>query len=184
MHFLQRCARAHAERELARAKYLSTQDLVVLQALVIYTSMLPYANMHDVAGPLAASTVQIAMQNGLHLKKERDGLQDADVREMMWLQVCFMSSRSKVADAAASEWSTDIADVTACCDRQYPNSTEQTLLLFTRQTLLLFTRQTLLLFTRQTIWDLSRQMRHLGGSVETGDVEALVNAALLGLCFL
>lgn len=155
--------RAHAERELARSKHLSTQDLVVLQALVIYTSMLPYANMHDVAGPLAASTVQIAMQNGLHLKKERDGLENADVREMMWLQVCFMSSRFQVADAAASEWSTDVADVTACCGRLYPNSTEQALLLF----------------TRQTIWNLSRQMRHLGGSVETGEAEALVNAAQL-----
>ncbi|OAA74941.1 Zn(2)-C6 fungal-type DNA-binding domain protein [Akanthomyces lecanii RCEF 1005] len=157
--------RALAERELARSKYMSATDLVVLQALLIYTSMLPYANMHDVAGPLAASTVQVAMQNGLHMEKARESRDNANVREMMWLQVCFLSSRFQVADVAVSEWPLNVAAVMTCCERLYSDSPEQRMLLF----------------TRQTVWHLSRQMRHLSSGVESGEAETLVSAAKLAV---
>ncbi|KAJ6784633.1 hypothetical protein PWT90_04489 [Aphanocladium album] len=150
--------RINAERSLTHANYLSTRDLAVLQALAIYASMLPYANMQDLAGPVAASTVQVAVQNGLHLERERNRHQDKDIREMIWLQICFLSSRFQAADAAASTWPLDGAAVTESSERLYPNSKDQRTLLY----------------TRHMIWKLSRQLRKLGQETGSSDVESLV----------
>ncbi|TQW01227.1 fungal specific transcription factor domain-containing protein [Cordyceps javanica] len=153
--------RAYAEQDLARAKYLATGDLTVLQALIVYTSMLPYAGMQDVAGPMAASTVQIAMQNGLHIEGERTRLGDADIRHAMWSQVCFLSSRFQVADAAVSRWPPNTVDTMACIQRLYPGRRDHTLIFI----------------VRCTIWNLSRQMRHVDRTTDAAEADFLVSTA-------
>lgn len=153
-------SRLLAEKDLARCQYLSTKNLPVMQALVIYTSTLPFANMQDIAGPIAASTVQIAMKSGIHDPMERNRHTDADIRLMTWLQVCFMASPHQVADSAASEWPVDAESVAECVKRLYPDAESQ-----------------LLLSTRHAIWKLSRQLSSRGRTDIGNDAETVVAAA-------
>ncbi|KAJ3474712.1 hypothetical protein NLG97_g9725 [Lecanicillium saksenae] len=152
--------RTNAERSLANAKYLSTQDLAALEALVIYASTLPYANMQDMAGPVAASTVQVAVQHGLHIESKRQKHQDKYIRGLIWLQICFLSSRFQAADAAVSTWPLGSGHVTECCERLYPSDKDQSLLLY----------------TRHSIWYLSRQLRETRRKGVTADAKSLVEA--------
>lgn len=150
-----------AERFLAQAKYLSTTDLTVLQALVIYASMLPYAGMQNIAGPIVASTVQIAVQNGIHLEERRKRHANPDAQLMTWLQICFLSTRFQAADAAASHWPLDTPPANEFSAKIGGINDE------------LWT----LLLTRQTIRQLSRELRPPGQSRDDDQIEALIRAA-------
>ena len=157
--------RLAVEQDLAKAKFLSTNDMMVIQALVIYSSLLPYANMRDIAAPIAATTVQVAMENRLHLENERDKHGDREERILLWLQICFMSSQSQVADAATSKYPVneeDINSMDALIEKGVQNSEEQKLLVH----------------TRLKIWHLSRQIRQLRPT-ESSQMSALVRAVRL-----
>lgn len=153
--------RAQSEKDLARAKYLTTRDLAVVQALVIYTSILPYANMQDIAGPISAATVQIAVQNELHLENGRAEQHDRDVKLMIWIQICFLSSRFQAADRAVSAWLPDATAVLACRERFFTSHKDQGLLFY----------------VRYRIWSLSQRLKQLRRESHTHDAESLVSEA-------
>ncbi|KAF5559735.1 hypothetical protein FNAPI_4597 [Fusarium napiforme] len=89
------------EQALARANFLTTKDITVLQALVIYLSLLPNIGAQDKVWPLTGLLLRLAKSVGLH--REGDPNQydqlEREIRRRLWWQICFIDSSSRRVDA-------------------------------------------------------------------------------------
>ncbi|KAF4983365.1 hypothetical protein FZEAL_1217 [Fusarium zealandicum] len=89
------------EQALARADFLVTKDITVLQALIIYLSLLPHLGAHEKVWPMMGLVLRLARSMGLH--RDDDGHHrsqlEQETRRRLWWQLCFLDSRSRRAEA-------------------------------------------------------------------------------------
>ncbi|KAF4450319.1 hypothetical protein F53441_6602 [Fusarium austroafricanum] len=89
------------EQAFARASFLTTKDVAVLQALIIYLSLLPNIGAQDKVWPLTGLALRLAKSAGLH--REDDSNQynqlEREIRRRLWWHICFLDSSSRRADA-------------------------------------------------------------------------------------
>ena len=104
--------RLGAELALGRAKFVMTKDITVIQAFVIYLSVLPYLGATESAWSLTGLLLRLAKSLGLH--RANDGIRRTDLeletRRRLWWQICLLDSktrRSNMADLSISETSFD-----------------------------------------------------------------------------
>ncbi|KAK2592945.1 hypothetical protein QQS21_009352 [Conoideocrella luteorostrata] len=104
------------ERALAHTHFLTTQDVIVIQAFVIYVAMLPHIGLQQLASSLTGSLLRVACSFKLHIdpaKVLRGNLLNAiemESRRRLWWQVCFVDSRTRdarIPDLSISETSFD-----------------------------------------------------------------------------
>lgn len=89
--------RLGTEQALGRANFLVTKDLVVVQAFVVYLTVLFYLGANDLAWPLIGSLLRVAKGLQLHRK---DGARncsplEAELRRRVWWHVCFLDSKAQ-----------------------------------------------------------------------------------------
>ncbi|KAL3960397.1 hypothetical protein ACCO45_005514 [Purpureocillium lilacinum] len=91
--------RLGAERTLGRARFATTRDVQVIQALAIYLSILPYIDSAQLASNLTGVLMRIATSMGLH-KDDLDGEQpnkvsvvEMETNRRLWWHICFIESR-------------------------------------------------------------------------------------------
>ena len=115
--------RRAVERSLAKEHFLSTEEVVVLQALVLFLLSLRRNEHPRVLWSLTGLIVRIAMTMGLH----RDGsyfdlsLFDTEVRRRLWWQICNLDVR------LSEDHGSDPGILEHSFDTQYPlniNDTE------------------------------------------------------------
>ncbi|XEV00236.1 hypothetical protein FSHL1_005523 [Fusarium sambucinum] len=90
------------EQALARVNFLSSKDITVLQALVIYLSLLPNIGAQDKVFPLTGLVLRLSKGAGLHREDnsdQRNQLQ-REIRRRLWWQICFVDSASRRPDAS------------------------------------------------------------------------------------
>ncbi|KAM0352554.1 hypothetical protein ACHAPU_002224 [Fusarium lateritium] len=89
------------EQALARANFLSTKDITVLQALVIYLSLLPNIGAQDKVWPLTGLVLRLAKSAGLHLEDDFNQYNqiEREIRRRLWWHICFIDSSSRRVDA-------------------------------------------------------------------------------------
>ncbi|KAL9568588.1 hypothetical protein ACKAV7_007390 [Fusarium commune] len=108
------------EQALARANFLTTKDITVLQALVIYLSLLPNIGAQDKVWPLTGLLLRLAKSVGLH--REGDSHQynqlEREIRRRLWWHICFIDSSSRRADAQ------DLSIIPASFSTGLPNSND------------------------------------------------------------
>lgn len=104
------------ERALAHTQFLTTDDIVVFQAFIIYVAMLPHTGEQKLASSLTGSLLRVAGSLKLHIDpdnaKRKTPLNRIEVecRRRLWWQVCFIDSRTRDArlpDLSISESSFD-----------------------------------------------------------------------------
>ena len=90
--------RLGTEAALARSEFLVSKSLTVVQAFVIYLSVLPHAGLRQAAWPLTGLLLRVATALGLH----RDGSHqpqmsflEAEMRRRLWWQICLVDSTSR-----------------------------------------------------------------------------------------
>ena len=101
--------RLGTERALEQADFLSNPNIVAIQALTIYLTLLQYSGETKSAWLLAGVLIRVAVSVKLH----RDGSHSAnnnsfeiEMRRRLWWQICFIDSRSddtQVSDYKVSE---------------------------------------------------------------------------------
>ncbi|KAF5003140.1 hypothetical protein FDECE_10285 [Fusarium decemcellulare] len=88
------------EQALARADFLVTKDIVVLQALVIYISLLPHLDAKEKVWPMMGLVLRLAKGIGLD---RSDGNQqtplERETRRRLWWQICLVDSLSRRPEA-------------------------------------------------------------------------------------
>lgn len=84
------------EQALARANFLITEELVVLQALVIFLMCLRRNSYARVIWTLTGLVVRIAQTIGVHRDGVHFGLKpfDVEMRRRLWWQVCILDTRA------------------------------------------------------------------------------------------
>ncbi|RKK91283.1 hypothetical protein BFJ71_g11009 [Fusarium oxysporum] len=89
------------EQALARANFLTTKDITVLQALVIYLSLLPNIGAQDKVWPLTGLLLRLAKSVCLHREGEPHQYNqlEREIRRRLWWHICFIDSSSRRADA-------------------------------------------------------------------------------------
>ncbi|KAF4962352.1 hypothetical protein FSARC_9560 [Fusarium sarcochroum] len=89
------------EQALARANFLSTRETTVLQALVIYLSLLPNIGDKDKVWPLTGLVLRLAKSAGLHRDDGGDQYNqlEREIRSRLWWHICFIDSSSRQAGA-------------------------------------------------------------------------------------
>ncbi|RSL60176.1 hypothetical protein CEP54_006881 [Fusarium duplospermum] len=89
------------EQALARADFLITKDIIVLQALVIYLSLLPHLGSKEKVWPMMGLVLRLAKSAGLH--RDNDGHArsqlERETRRRLWWQICFVDSQSRRVEA-------------------------------------------------------------------------------------
>lgn len=93
------------EQALASAEFMTTRSFVVAQAFAIYVTILPQLGAMQLAAPMTAILVRMALSLGLHKDPEtvKQGLTsssiaDIETRRRLWWQVCFLDARVRHAD--------------------------------------------------------------------------------------
>ncbi|POR37996.1 Putative transcriptional regulatory protein [Tolypocladium paradoxum] len=89
--------RLGTERALGHSRFLTTKDTTVVQALVIYLSVLPHIGAQQEASALAGVLLRIATRLGLHkeLSTSTYASLEVETRRRLWWQICFIESRSR-----------------------------------------------------------------------------------------
>jgi len=84
------------EQALARANFLTTEELVVLQAFVIFLICLRRNNDARVIWTLTGLVVRIAQTIGIHRDGSHFGLApfEVEMRRRLWWQVCVLDTRA------------------------------------------------------------------------------------------
>ncbi|KAI0115700.1 transcription factor [Nemania sp. FL0031] len=84
------------EQALARSNLLSTQNMMVLQAAVLFLSALPNEEDSRAAWSLTSLVYHIARTIGLHRDGTKFGLKpfEIELRRRLWWQICIIDSRS------------------------------------------------------------------------------------------
>lgn len=90
------------EQALARANFLSTKDITVIQALVIYLSLLPNIGAQDKVFPLTGLVLRLAKAIDLHREDDESQYNqlEREVRRRLWWQICFIDSASRLPAAS------------------------------------------------------------------------------------
>ncbi|PNP75482.1 hypothetical protein FNYG_11286 [Fusarium nygamai] len=89
------------EQALARSNFLTTKDITVLQALVIYLSLLPNIGAQDKVWPLTGLLLRLAKSVGLHREGDPNHYNQLgrEIRRRLWWHICFIDSSSRRAEA-------------------------------------------------------------------------------------
>ncbi|RSL42607.1 hypothetical protein CEP53_012113 [Fusarium sp. AF-6] len=89
------------EQALARADFLITKDIIVLQALVIYLSLLPHLGSKEKVWPMMGLVLRIANSVGLHRDDDEHARSqlERETRRRLWWQICFVDSQSRRFEA-------------------------------------------------------------------------------------
>ncbi|KAM0720277.1 hypothetical protein Q7P37_004413 [Cladosporium fusiforme] len=84
------------EQALARANYLITEEIIVLQALVLFLMCLRRNSYARVIWTLTGLVVRIAQTIGVHRDGVHFGLKpfDVEMRRRLWWQVCILDTRA------------------------------------------------------------------------------------------
>jgi hypothetical protein len=84
------------EQALARANFLITEELIVLQALVLFLMCLRRNSYARVIWTLTGLVVRIAQTIGVHRDGVHFGLKpfDVEMRRRLWWQVCILDTRA------------------------------------------------------------------------------------------
>ncbi|KAI8944385.1 transcription factor [Xylaria longipes] len=84
------------EQALARSSLLSTQNMTILQAAVLFLSALPNEEDSRAAWSLTSLIYHIARTIGLHRDGTKFGLKpfETELRRRLWWQICIIDSRS------------------------------------------------------------------------------------------
>ena len=84
------------EQALARANFLTTEEIIVLQAFVIFLICLRRNNDARVIWTLTGLIVRIAQTIGVHRDGEHFGLApfEVEMRRRLWWQVCILDTRA------------------------------------------------------------------------------------------
>ncbi|KFA74361.1 hypothetical protein S40288_06686 [Stachybotrys chartarum IBT 40288] len=100
--------RSIVEQALAQAGFLSTKDMTVLQAFVIYLAVLPRAGGEHAMWQLTGLLVRVATSMGLHRDDAKAGAPplELELRRRMWWQIYLLDSSSadpRLAQLSISE---------------------------------------------------------------------------------
>ncbi|RSL77090.1 hypothetical protein CEP51_009376 [Fusarium floridanum] len=89
------------EQALARADFLITKDIIVLQALVIYLSLLPHLGSKEKVWPMMGLVLRLAKSAGLHRDDDEHARSqlERETRRRLWWQICFVDSQSRRVEA-------------------------------------------------------------------------------------
>ncbi|RMJ12244.1 hypothetical protein CDV36_008128 [Fusarium kuroshium] len=89
------------EQALARADFLITKDIIVLQALVIYLSLLPHLGSKEKVWPMMGLVLRLAKSVGLHRDDDEHARSqfERETRRRLWWQICFVDSQSRRVEA-------------------------------------------------------------------------------------
>ncbi|KAG9251562.1 uncharacterized protein F5Z01DRAFT_627166 [Emericellopsis atlantica] len=97
--------RLGAEKALASAKFMTTGSIAVVQAFVIYVTILPQLGAAKLAGPMTSILVRRAISMGLHRDPAADAERrvatvsaDHETRRRLWWHVCVLDSRVRYKD--------------------------------------------------------------------------------------
>lgn len=88
--------RRETESALARSEFMITQDLVIVQAFVIYLTVLPYIGQEKLAKSLMGVLLRVSTSLGLHKDGSHQTVMsfpDAEMRRRLWWQICLLDSR-------------------------------------------------------------------------------------------
>ncbi|KAF5025419.1 hypothetical protein F66182_2521 [Fusarium sp. NRRL 66182] len=101
------------EQALARSDFLTTEDITVLQALVIYASLLPNIGAREKVWPLTGLVLRLAKSARLHRSDDRRQYSqlEREIRCRLWWHVCFIDSGSRRADAQDLSVAPDSFDI-------------------------------------------------------------------------
>ncbi|RGP79206.1 hypothetical protein FLONG3_2642 [Fusarium longipes] len=109
------------EQSLARANFLSTKDITVIQALVIYLSLLPNIGAQDKVFPLTGLVLRLAKAAGLHREDSDQRSQlGREIRRRLWWQICFIDSASRRPEAS------DLSITPASFSTELPTNSDDT----------------------------------------------------------
>ncbi|PBP20792.1 hypothetical protein BUE80_DR008119 [Diplocarpon rosae] len=106
------------EQALAKAGFLNTQEIVTVQALVLFLICVRRHDDTRFVWSMTGLTLRIAQSLGLHRDGSRFGLTpfDTEMRRRLWWQVCILDVR------AAEDHGSDPSILDNRCDTNYPLS--------------------------------------------------------------
>ncbi|KPM34808.1 hypothetical protein AK830_g11768 [Neonectria ditissima] len=122
--------RLGTEQALGQAQFLVTKEIVVVQAFVIYLSILPYLGANELTWPLTGLLLRIAKSMGLHRNdnsRHKAELEN-ELRRRLWWQICFLDSKMQkpgAQDLSISEKSFDTDLPSTADDSQMDSSTSK-----------------------------------------------------------
>lgn len=102
--------RLGTEQALGQAEFLVTKQIVVVQAFVIYLSVLPNIGASDSAWPLTGLLIRVAKSLGLHQNDNHRSQLETELRRRLWWHICFLDSKTQrpsLTDLSISETSFD-----------------------------------------------------------------------------
>ncbi|KAH6976296.1 hypothetical protein BKA56DRAFT_658243 [Ilyonectria sp. MPI-CAGE-AT-0026] len=102
--------RLGTEQALGQAEFLVTKQIVVVQAFVIYLSVLPNIGASDSAWPLTGLLIRVAKSLGLHQNGNQKSHLETELRRRLWWHICFLDSKTQrpcLRDLSISETSFD-----------------------------------------------------------------------------
>lgn len=85
--------RLGTEQALGHANFLISRDTTVIQAFVIYLSMLPYLGENQLAWSLTGALLRIAESMGLNHEYPKQEVDDVDLHRRLHWQITFINSR-------------------------------------------------------------------------------------------
>lgn len=97
--------RLGTEQALAKAEFLSTSSIRVVQALTIYISVLPQLAAQRLAWPLVGVLLRVATSIDLHRDPAGSGkdlqltAREVEERRRLWWHICFVDSRARCSVA-------------------------------------------------------------------------------------
>ncbi|KAK7423570.1 hypothetical protein QQX98_001028 [Neonectria punicea] len=120
--------RLGTEQALGQAQFLVTKETAVVQAFVIYLSILPYLGDNELTWPLTGLLLRIAKSLGLHRNDNslHKSELECELRRRLWWQICFLDSKMQkpgAQDLCISEQSFDTGFPSAADDSQIDSNT-------------------------------------------------------------
>ncbi|KAH7144293.1 fungal-specific transcription factor domain-containing protein [Dactylonectria estremocensis] len=119
--------RLGTEQALGQAEFLTTKDIVVVQAFVIYLSVLSYVGASESAWPLTGLLLRVAKSLGLHRDETCNKNQlESELRRRLWWHVCFLDSKTErhgLLDMSITEASFDTELPSAADDIELDSTT-------------------------------------------------------------
>lgn len=155
--------RLGTEQALARAEYLTPKSLTVLQAFVIYVSILPYTGAGKLGWPLSGLALRIAASLGLHQEnfvskscRPPTSELDAELRRRLWWQICLVESQTQLPGAS------ELLITEAMFSTKHPahiDDTELNSMIVGQENSKKGLKDTTLCLIRCEIWHLNRSLR-------------------------
>jgi hypothetical protein len=154
------------EQALEQADFLNNPDITVMQALIIYLSVLQHTSQMKSAWLLAGVLVRLAVSMKLH----QDGTHfpgistfETEFQRRIWWQICFIDSRSEELQVSQFKLSEDMFDTEIpgnVNDVNLDPGISQRIFITDR-----WTDMTIFLI-RCEVWKLSRQLQSVSTTIE------------------